>query len=424
MRPLILLGVVAAVVALAVVVSIGLAPSFAPGPENRPPKAVFSWFPDQPAINQSVTLDASESRDVDGWIARYEWDFGNEGTASEAGPRVTHTFAAGGTYRVFLRVIDNLGAQGDFDHEMEIGPNEAPVASFMWAVIQMRWEFGDGTTVTSTGPTARHTFVEVASYVVHLTVVDSDGAFSKTSHRVEVVSELPFETVAKSWWGYWDTPNAFTITNQSRWDHVWWEAVGVRTYPPDPAPVVDFENSTVIAALMGSRRNCCAFEVAITEVLQTPDGLEVALRFCECPDAALAETHPYHFVTVAGTWPRATFVTDHLSLYDLDVAQFTFGSKRPAYMRGEEIQFLVRNDAKSDLVLPAGGQWAVYMAEGDGWVSVATASLSDDDIILRPAELFTWTWAPSDSTGFYRVELVLEHPWDPFEQVQSFFWIL
>ncbi len=58
---------------------------------------------------QTVTFDASESRDVDGPLSGYEWDFG-DGTGA-SGVSATHTYAAPGTYLVTLTVSDNLWSE-------------------------------------------------------------------------------------------------------------------------------------------------------------------------------------------------------------------------------------------------------------------------------------------------------------------------
>jgi len=55
--------------------------------------------------NEQVTLDGSESTDLDGTIAQYEWDFGDGNTGT--GQKPTHTYNNAGTYTVKLTVTDN-----------------------------------------------------------------------------------------------------------------------------------------------------------------------------------------------------------------------------------------------------------------------------------------------------------------------------
>ncbi|WP_456486561.1 NosD domain-containing protein, partial [Candidatus Alkanophaga liquidiphilum] len=69
---------------------------------NQPPIANFTYYPEKPVVNQSVTFDASSSYDPDGTIVSYEWDFGDGTTAS--GVVVTHAYSAAGSYTVTLTV--------------------------------------------------------------------------------------------------------------------------------------------------------------------------------------------------------------------------------------------------------------------------------------------------------------------------------
>src|SRR3954447_1206921 len=54
-------------------------------------------------------VDASGSSDLDGSIARYDWDFGDGTSALDAGPQTTHTYTTAGTFDVVLRVTDGEG---------------------------------------------------------------------------------------------------------------------------------------------------------------------------------------------------------------------------------------------------------------------------------------------------------------------------
>ncbi len=58
----------------------------------------------------TCTFDGSGSSDPDGTIVDYTWYFGDGLQAS--GPVVSHTYAAGNIYHVWLRVTDNSGATG------------------------------------------------------------------------------------------------------------------------------------------------------------------------------------------------------------------------------------------------------------------------------------------------------------------------
>ena len=73
-------------------------------PGNKPPVAAFTSSVDR----LTLSLDASGSTDPDGQISSYQWTFGDGSSAS--GAKVTHAYAASGTYAVGLTVTDNKGA--------------------------------------------------------------------------------------------------------------------------------------------------------------------------------------------------------------------------------------------------------------------------------------------------------------------------
>ncbi|MFB6296586.1 MAG: right-handed parallel beta-helix repeat-containing protein, partial [Halobacteriales archaeon] len=79
---------------------------------NLPPDAGFRFAPAAPTTGESVTFDASVSRDADGSAARYEWDFDGDGNADATGETVTRSFDAAGRHPVVLTVTDDGGATG------------------------------------------------------------------------------------------------------------------------------------------------------------------------------------------------------------------------------------------------------------------------------------------------------------------------
>ena len=73
------------------------------------PIADFNWRPPNPAPEEIVTFDASESYDPDGNITLYEWDWENDGIFDESHniPTATHIWSNVGHYQITLRVTDN-----------------------------------------------------------------------------------------------------------------------------------------------------------------------------------------------------------------------------------------------------------------------------------------------------------------------------
>ncbi len=74
------------------------------GAGDLPPKVAFTVSPEQAAVGQPVTFDASASSD-NGKIVTYFWEFGD--TTKGDGKTTTHSFEQPGTYEVTLWVTDD-----------------------------------------------------------------------------------------------------------------------------------------------------------------------------------------------------------------------------------------------------------------------------------------------------------------------------
>ena len=86
------------------------------------PTASFSYSPPAPHAGAPVSFDASASRDANGRIVSYRWDFGDGSVQTHTSPVTTHTYLLPGTYTVTLRV----SGQG--------GPNDTGTATRTLAV--------------------------------------------------------------------------------------------------------------------------------------------------------------------------------------------------------------------------------------------------------------------------------------------------
>lgn len=80
---------------------------------NSAPVAVLTADRSQVREGETVAFDASGSRDPDGPIARYAFNFGDGSPAQESTTgKVSHQFAKAGTYTVVVGVLDGSGAPG------------------------------------------------------------------------------------------------------------------------------------------------------------------------------------------------------------------------------------------------------------------------------------------------------------------------
>jgi len=85
---------------------------------NKPPTASFVYSPTNPKVNQDIFFNAGASKDDDGYIVRFVWDFGDGGTAE--GEKVTHKYSYAGTFTVLLVVYDNSGDKGSVSQSITV----------------------------------------------------------------------------------------------------------------------------------------------------------------------------------------------------------------------------------------------------------------------------------------------------------------
>jgi PKD repeat protein len=154
-------------------------------PVNQPPTAAFRF--DCDALRCEFD---SESRDDDGRITAFSWDFGDGGTSDERNPR--HDYATAGSYNVTLRVTDDDGATGSVTHQVVTSPpdNREPNADFEVSctdltctftdrstdddgqIVSRIWDYGDGSAPSAV---PSHTYAAAGQYTVTLTVTDDRG---------------------------------------------------------------------------------------------------------------------------------------------------------------------------------------------------------------------------------------------------------
>ncbi len=146
---------------------------------------------DQFLTQSVVNFDGGGSRDPDGQITRWLWDFGDGNTG--AGQTVAHPYRAPGTYEVTLNVIDDSGAPLNTDQDtLWVTINATPVADAGpdittapgqpvvldgsasidpdGAVESWAWTLPDGRTLD--GALVEHVFDAPGRYPVSLTVTD------------------------------------------------------------------------------------------------------------------------------------------------------------------------------------------------------------------------------------------------------------
>jgi PKD repeat protein len=166
------------------------------------PIANFSYEPKGGTINDTVTF-FDESRDEDGSILSWEWDFGDGETSRRKDP--THRFEDKGIHRVTLTVEDDDGNKDTVTNSVTIA-NLPPIAEFTASVASAQiddeirfidastdpeahqlgysWDFGDGS--SSDDPNPSHHYDEAGSYTVVLTITDDEGKTDTSSASVRI----------------------------------------------------------------------------------------------------------------------------------------------------------------------------------------------------------------------------------------------
>lgn len=88
---------------------------------DQPPKASFTYSPENPKSGEWIVFDASTSED-DGEIVLYEWDWDNTGTINDrlADSRIIYYWDVSGTKQVRLIVTDNCGATSEVIKDINI----------------------------------------------------------------------------------------------------------------------------------------------------------------------------------------------------------------------------------------------------------------------------------------------------------------
>jgi PKD repeat protein len=198
---------------------------------SNPPTARFTARPSHGNSPLTIVFDASLSSAVDGTIAVYAWDFGDDATGS--GVTISHTFTAAATtnFTVTLTVTDNSGSTAITSLVITamvpvVVPTDGPTASFtastpvtIYASPSLPstpslfevefdpalstaapghslkiflWDFGDGETLsTTTNAKVRHLYSSGApshTYVVTLTVIDEQGLTDSAVRNVTVTN--------------------------------------------------------------------------------------------------------------------------------------------------------------------------------------------------------------------------------------------
>ena len=163
-------------------------PAF-PFPINLPPVASFYAAPNPVAVGDNAVFNGSASRDVDGHIARYEWDLNGDGvfeTRSTVFSTANRRYATPGTVTVKLRVTDNGGKTSTTSRVLTVHAKPVALLTADRAVPTA----GETVTYRATGSYDPDAGGFIREYLWDL---DGNGTFERSTGTVQFVA-LSFPT--------------------------------------------------------------------------------------------------------------------------------------------------------------------------------------------------------------------------------------
>ncbi|HEX5560654.1 MAG TPA: PKD domain-containing protein, partial [Nocardioidaceae bacterium] len=172
---------------------------------NRAPTAVIGGS----CTGATCAMTSAGSTDPDGDAISYSWDWA-DGSAVSTTASPSHTYTAGGDYKVALTVTDSWGKATTVTKTVTAtgpAPTGAPTAAFAaptctdltcsvdgsgssdsdGQVSSYAWSWGDGTPAGS-GAKATHDYKAAGSYTITLTVTDNDNKTASTTRSVSVTA--------------------------------------------------------------------------------------------------------------------------------------------------------------------------------------------------------------------------------------------
>jgi len=146
------------------------------GPVKQPPKAIFSFSPQNPTNRTAISFDAGSSYDSDGDHLQYDWTFGDGKTAS--GLKVIHSYSQSGTYTVTLTVIDS-------------GTNPNQLTGTTWSSITVE---SSSTSHAATQPPTNSLSLEAGIAVLAAAVIIGGYLVTRTNKK-RLAKIEPFQRV-------------------------------------------------------------------------------------------------------------------------------------------------------------------------------------------------------------------------------------
>ena len=179
--------------------------------EAAAPLSVTITAPATVQVNVPATFTATVTQPAGTLeIDRYEWNFGDgHQTTVTAGSSTSHVYTSSGLKVVTVRAVEKDGRTGTGRVEVNVTPASplnvnlvaspspgtvdevvtftATATGTTVPIASYAWNFGDGTTVTTSGNVVNHVFTTAATRTVTVTVTTTEGVTGSTQITLIVV---------------------------------------------------------------------------------------------------------------------------------------------------------------------------------------------------------------------------------------------
>jgi len=189
---------------------------------------VFAVVPMTVSAGSNLSLNVGSTATFNGTVSggvapyTYSWNFG-DGTTATGTLTPSHPYYAIGTYSALLSITDSEGEDvssvatvtvADVVPTVSIaGPPTGNVgASVVFSTVTIdpsppalfagflyNWNFGDGTTMKGTNPTASHAFASPGTYTVSVTATDQNGETSVLASTTIAIAAATLIPINSTW---------------------------------------------------------------------------------------------------------------------------------------------------------------------------------------------------------------------------------
>ncbi|MDP2691689.1 MAG: PKD domain-containing protein [bacterium] len=170
-----------------------------------------------------LQFDAGQSKDIDGTIVEYRWDFDGDGVDDSLVAEASHTYVVEGTFEAKLTVVDDDDLSSTAQLTVQVGTSEVvvevDVSSYSGSIplevtfdasasqagdskiISYTWNFGDGTPELIGSARQTHVYSQVGESKVTVSVLTEDGKraskeFLIVAREVELQADFTFNPVS------------------------------------------------------------------------------------------------------------------------------------------------------------------------------------------------------------------------------------